>query len=286
IETVLLLAAAFDLPLRQAEGFARSILAFMDLDLPVPDHTTLARRRHTVCLDMHAPGRTAPVDLVLDSTGLKFFGPGEWARAKRGEKRHDWRMLHIGVDAATGEILSHFLTNSDTSDAAMAGPSVETAGGRIRTVIAPSRRLQAIACRAADGANYGALATDAIRNARPAGAPPRIVRRENDPPDRFSDPAHSRRRGPRFRHLERPTAARSVSATSLEIAAHRRIACPSRTGYGKRALAEAAISRLTSRGGATLRARTFGAQCQEIGSRIAAANKAIRSVKPITVRVP
>ncbi|MEM9148448.1 MAG: transposase [Pseudomonadota bacterium] len=77
IETVLLLAAAFDLPMRQAEGLARSILTLMDLDLPVPDHTTLARRRRTVALDMRTPGRTAPVDLVLDSSGLKFFGPGE-----------------------------------------------------------------------------------------------------------------------------------------------------------------------------------------------------------------
>ena len=75
IETVLLVAAAFDLPLRQAEGFTRSIFALMKLDLPVPDHTTLARRRRTVSIDMHAPGRKAPVDLVLDSTGLKFYGP-------------------------------------------------------------------------------------------------------------------------------------------------------------------------------------------------------------------
>ncbi|MEM1432262.1 MAG: transposase [Pseudomonadota bacterium] len=168
-----------------ANGFARSILALMDLDLPVPDHTTLARRRRTVSLDMHAPGRTGPIDLVLDSTGLKFFGPGEWARAKHGEKRRDWRKVHISVDAGTGAILSHFLTNSDTSDAAMAGPLVETTGGRVRSVIAPSRRLLAIACRAMDGANYGAPTWHAIRNARPARSPPRIVRRENDPPDRF-----------------------------------------------------------------------------------------------------
>ncbi|MEM7778617.1 MAG: IS5 family transposase [Pseudomonadota bacterium] len=257
IETVLLLAAAFDLPLRQAEGFARSILTLVNLDLPVPDHTTLARRRRTVTLDMHAPGRTAPVDLMLDSTGLKFFGPGEWARLKHDEKRRDWRKLYISVDAGTGEILSHFLTNSDTSDAAMAGPLVETAGGRIRTVIA-------------DGAYYGASVAAAIRNARPATSPPKII----IPPPRTAIPP------PRTPHggTER-------ECHVAEIGAYGRIACPSRTEYGKRSLAEAAISCLTSRGRKILRTRTNSAQCREIGSHIAAANKAIRHAKPVTVRV-
>ena len=59
----------------------------MGLDLPVPDHTTLARRRRGVPVEMNAPGRQGPVDLVLDSTGLKFHGPGEWDRLKHGEKR-------------------------------------------------------------------------------------------------------------------------------------------------------------------------------------------------------
>ena len=87
IETTLVLGAVYKLPLRQTEGFVRSLLALMELDLPVPDHTTLARRRRTVEVEMHAPGRKGPVDLVLDSTGLKFYGPGEWARQKHGEKR-------------------------------------------------------------------------------------------------------------------------------------------------------------------------------------------------------
>ncbi|MEM1346884.1 MAG: IS5 family transposase, partial [Pseudomonadota bacterium] len=130
IETVLMLATVYRLQLRQAEGFTRSILALMGLDLAVPDHTTLARRRRTVAIEMNAPGRTAPVDLVLDSTGLKFYGPGEWDRLKHGEKRRAWSKLHIAVDAGTSEILAHALTDSDTSDAAIAGPLVAKAGGR------------------------------------------------------------------------------------------------------------------------------------------------------------
>ncbi|MEM8575955.1 MAG: IS5 family transposase [Pseudomonadota bacterium] len=257
IETVLLLAAAFDLPLRQAEGFVRSVFALMDLALPVPDHTTLARRRRTVSIDMHASGRKAPVDLVLDSTGLKFYGPGEWARKKHGERRRDWRKLHVSVDAGTGEILSHVLTNSDTSDAAMAGPLVENAGGRIRSVIA-------------DGAYDGAPTMDAIRNARPPRSPPKII----IPPPRtaISPPG-------------KPHGGSERECHAAEIAAHGRIAWQKRNGYGKRSHAETAISRIKHRGGATLRSRTFGAQFQEITFRIAVANKAIRHAKPITVRV-
>src|SRR5918993_1057572 len=125
IEAVLMLANLFRLPLRQAEGFVRSLMALMSLRLPVPDHTTLARRRRTVPIAMNAPGRRASVDLVLDSTGLQFQGPGEWDRLKHGEKRRAWRKLHLAVDAGTGEILAFGLTDSDTADASMAGSPPE-----------------------------------------------------------------------------------------------------------------------------------------------------------------
>ncbi|MEO1603319.1 MAG: transposase, partial [Pseudomonadota bacterium] len=101
IEATLMLGAVFKLPLRQTEGFVRSLMALLKRDLPVPDHTTLARRRRTVRVEQHAPGRAAPVDLVMDSIGIMFFGPPsqhfaariacrvrrEWARQKHGEKR-------------------------------------------------------------------------------------------------------------------------------------------------------------------------------------------------------
>lgn len=66
---------------------------------------------------------------MLDSTGLKFHGPGEWDRLKHGEKRRAWRKLHLAVDAGAGEILAHELTDCDTADAAMAGSLVARAGG-------------------------------------------------------------------------------------------------------------------------------------------------------------
>ncbi|MEL7277622.1 MAG: transposase, partial [Pseudomonadota bacterium] len=69
IETTLVLETVFKLPLRQTEGFVGSLMAPLKQNLPVPNHTTLARRRRTVGVDQHAPGRAAPVDLVMDSIG-------------------------------------------------------------------------------------------------------------------------------------------------------------------------------------------------------------------------
>ncbi|MEO1459434.1 MAG: IS5 family transposase [Pseudomonadota bacterium] len=257
IETVLMLATVFRLPLRQAEGFTRSLMGLMTLELAVPDHTTLARRRRTVAIEMNAPGRTGPVDLVLDSTGLKFHGPGEWDRLRHGETRRAWRKLHLAVDARTGEILAHVLTDSDTSDAAMAGPLVSGAGGRIRTVIA-------------DGAYDGAPVYDAIRRARPQRSPPKIV----IPPSRPSIPMPGTAHGgtERERH-------------AAEIAASGRMAWQREHSYGKRSHAETAVFRLKRTGGERLKARTFGAQRREVAFRISAENKAIHLAKPITVRI-
>ena len=103
IEAVSTLGAVFGLPLRQTEGFIGLILGLMGLDPPVPDHTTLGRRPRSISIDMNAPARKAPVDLVLDSTGMKFFAAGEWDRVKHGEKRRSWRNL---LDPSSGVSLS------------------------------------------------------------------------------------------------------------------------------------------------------------------------------------
>ena len=87
-------------------------------------HTTLSRRRRTVDVVVETSTNKWPTDIVLDSTGLKFFGAGEWARAKHGETRRSWRKLHISVDPASSEIRTHELTGDDTADATMSGLSL------------------------------------------------------------------------------------------------------------------------------------------------------------------
>ena len=118
--------AVMRLRLRQTASFGRSLMQIMMLDLAVPDHTTLARWRRTVDVREQRWKRKGPIDIVIDSTGLKFFGAGEWARAKHGETRRSWRKLHLSIDPASHEIVVHEPTDDDTAEAAMAGLSSRT----------------------------------------------------------------------------------------------------------------------------------------------------------------
>ncbi len=87
IETALVLRLVFHLPLRQTEGFVRSLFALMDVALAVPDHTTLSRRGHRLRVDLRRIRRREPVHLVIDSSGLSIVGEGEWSAAKHGGSR-------------------------------------------------------------------------------------------------------------------------------------------------------------------------------------------------------
>ena len=101
IESALTLRLIFQQPLRQTEGFLRSILRLMGLNLPCPDHTTLSRRNQTLEVRKRVEKLPAgPIDFIVDSTGLKVRGQGEWHTKKHGKKSHRrWRKLHIGVDS-------------------------------------------------------------------------------------------------------------------------------------------------------------------------------------------
>jgi len=117
IETALTLRLLFRLPLRQTEGFLSSLLTLMDVTLPCPDHTTLSRRNATVAIRRqgeHAP--QGPISLIVDSSGLKVCGQGEWHVQKHGEKTcKRWKKLHIGVDAQ-GRIVASTVTESHEPD--------------------------------------------------------------------------------------------------------------------------------------------------------------------------
>jgi hypothetical protein len=91
----------FRLALRRPEGLIGSVFALLGLDLAVPDHSTLSRRAETLEVLRSRPG-SAPMHLLVDSTGLKLCGSGEWLLEKHGTRtRRSWRKLHIGMDADT-----------------------------------------------------------------------------------------------------------------------------------------------------------------------------------------
>ena len=120
IETSLILRAVFHQPLRQTEGLVGSLLELMGLDLPVPDHSTLSRRARTLAVAPQAA--SGPVHLLVDSTGVKLSGPGEWLVEKHGtQRRRAWRKLHLAVDAKTGTIVASTLTSKEVDDAAELG---------------------------------------------------------------------------------------------------------------------------------------------------------------------
>ena len=109
----------FHLPNRATEGFMRSIFAMLEILLSVPDHTTLSRRGKglEVALPKKASGH---LDIVMDSSGLKLYGEGEWKVRTHGKsKRRTWRKLHVGVDPKSGEIQAAALTTNNVSDAQM-----------------------------------------------------------------------------------------------------------------------------------------------------------------------
>ncbi|SDD96097.1 Transposase DDE domain-containing protein [Belnapia rosea] len=111
IATALTLRAVFRLALRQTEGLIASVLQLLGLDLPVPDHSTLSRWAETLVVP-RPEARGAPVHLLVDSTGLKLCGPGEWLEEKHGSKRRRaWRVLHLVTDADTGHIVASALTD-------------------------------------------------------------------------------------------------------------------------------------------------------------------------------
>jgi transposase len=117
IETALTLRLVFSLPLRQAEGFLRSVLSLMALDLRSPDHTTLSRRSQHLDTQLARVPTKEPIHLIIDSTGLSIVGEGEWAAAKYGGRgRRAWKKLHIAVDP-TGLIVAEELTHGSADDA-------------------------------------------------------------------------------------------------------------------------------------------------------------------------
>ena len=137
VRTALTLRVVFSLPLRQTEGFLDSLLRLMGLNLKAPDHTTLSRRNQIVAVPPLTRSYDGPIDLIVDSTGLKILGCGEWNahKHKASQKRRDWRKLHIGVDAE-GFIVAAELTASSRDDAS-------TLPALLDTIEVPIRRFTA-----------------------------------------------------------------------------------------------------------------------------------------------
>jgi hypothetical protein len=262
ILTALTLRAVFRLAFRQTEGLIGSLIRLLGLDLPVPDHTTLSRRAATLEVPRPRPGRNAeaggeaaPVHLLVDSTGLKLCGPGEWLVEKHGTRmRRSWRKLHIGMDADTGQIVATTLTTPDVDDGSQAGPLLDQVAGPVVSFTG-------------DGAydQDGVYASVAERHPEAeVVVPPRATAVPSQTAE--SDPTQ------RDRHLQL-------------IAEKGRMGWQRASGYTKRARAEAAIGRWKQVIGDRLRAHADEGRATEVEVAGHVLNRMLDLGRPNYVRI-
>ena len=120
IQACLTSKVLFGRPLRQTTGFVQSLRQLSGLDWTVPDFSTLCRRQRTLNVSLPYRGGTGPLSLLIDSTGIKAKGEGEWnARKHGGSKRRIWRKIHIGIDEETLAVRAVEATSSNIGDAPM-----------------------------------------------------------------------------------------------------------------------------------------------------------------------
>jgi hypothetical protein len=135
IHSMLVLKSVFHLPQRATYGMVCSLLELMQLDLPVPHSTILSRRASSLDVPLPRLKKNEPLHVVVDATGLKVFGEGEWKVRIHGVgKRRTWRKLHIAMDVETWEILATVATTSNVGDKEVLPNLLEQIKGQIKQV--------------------------------------------------------------------------------------------------------------------------------------------------------
>ncbi len=260
ILTALTLRTVFRLALRQTEGLIGSIISLLGLSLAVPTYSTLSRRAETMEVPRLRPGSgndadSEPVHLLVDSTGLKLCGAGEWLVEKQGTKRRrSWRKLPIGVDANTGEIVAATLTMKDVDDACQVAPLLEQVEGPVASFTA-------------DGAYDQDSVYDAVTERNPEAAvivPPRATAVLSETAE--TEPTQ------RDIHLQ-------------GIAEKGRMGWQKASGYNVRSRVEAAIGRYKQVIGDGLRFRKDGRRGGEVAVAVHVLNRMMELGRPISVRI-
>jgi DDE family transposase len=254
ILTALTLRAVFRLGLRQTGGLIGSILHLLGLELRVPDHSTLSRRAEGLPVARPRSG-TGPLHLLVDSTGLRLCGPGEWRLEKHGtKKRRAWRMLHLGVDADTGRIVAAELTGAEVDDGSQVGPLLDQVTGPVASLTG-------------DGAYDREDVSGAVAERHPEAA-------VTVPPRKGAVPSEAAETEPtqRDQHLR-------------TIAEQGRMGWQKTSGYNRRALVEAAISRYKRVIGDGLRSRTDRRRATEVAIAVRALNRMLELGRAESVRI-
>jgi len=243
IEMCLTLRMVFKHAFRQTQGLMRSIAKLLGVDIAVPHFTTMSRRGNGLILSAKAvPQHGSPVQLVVDSTGLKIFGEGDWLEEKHEtkRKRRSWRKLHLGLDLVSGQIVCSDLTTDDIGDPTALPGLLDQIDGPVEMFIA-------------DGAYDGEPTVEALAERFSSAVKITIPPPKNAifSPDAGQNPSI------RDRHI-------------ADIAAHGRMAWQKSSGYNQRSRAETLMGRWKTVIGPKLKARSFENQKTEakIGVRI------------------
>ena len=247
IETAMTLAQVFHLPLRSTEGFLASILEKLDPALKAPDHSTVSIRGRTLSVDIRVrPIRRESLHIVVDSTGAKVYGEGEWKVRQHGwSKRRTWKKLHIGVDEETKDILIGEVTGNDAADCQMLAPLLDQ--------LPDNTTIDQLS---GDGAYDRRMCYDALkaRGVSYVTIPPqhnaRIWRHGNSKDERYARDENLRR-------------IRQVGRRQWKI----------KSGYHRRSLSENAMFRLKTIFGERISARSFENQRTQLLIRCKALNR-------------
>jgi hypothetical protein len=240
IQTMLMLKAVYHLPQRATYGLVCSLLELLEVDLPVPHATILSRRAAGLEVALPKPKHHEPLHVLVDATGLKVYGEGEWKVRTQGVgKRRTWRKLHLALNAQTGDILATVCTTSNVSDKEVLPNLPARINGRIEQLTGDGG-YDYVDC-------YEAIAE---RQAR-AVIPPRRTGRLRPADERFGAGDDNLRRnkqvGRKQWKQERP--------------------------YHRRSLAETAMMRQKTIFGGGLSSRRFNNQATEMNVRCAALNR-------------
>ena len=243
----------FHLPLRQTEGFLRSLVQLLDVDLPIPDHTTLSRRLAKLSdIQFRRLPTDGPIHLLIDSTGLRIHV----GHVQKPPRNRAWRKLHLAVDADTGEIVASDLTTRRTHDCTQVPALLEQIDDPLASVSAD-----------------GAYDTKAVYEAAHARGEARAVQ-ALIPPGRSAQLS--------------PTASTALQERDRNIRSIRELGrreWHKNSGYSKRAMVENAMCRYKMIIGRSMRSRTLAGQRVEVQLACKVLNTMIHLGMPDSYRV-
>lgn len=255
IMSVLTVKSLFRLAGRQATGLLGSLFELMQVKLPVPDHSTISRRMGKLSVRLPIHDREQARHVVIDSTGIKVYGEGEWKIRQHGvSKRRIWRKLHLAVDEATGEILAAVVSTNDWGDCEILPDLLNHIEGNIEQV-------------SVDSAYDTSDCYDTITE---RGAKPVIPPRKN---------------AVIWQHGNRKASPHPRDQALRSIRKHGRKKWKREADYHRRSLSETTMFRHKTAFGGKVLSRKFENQATELLCQCAMLNRMIQLGKPVSVPV-